>query len=59
MAGVGLNGAGKTTLVKLLCGFYDPDEGRVLLNGTDIREYTRMTTINCSAPSIRITPCWM
>lgn len=38
---VGLNGAGKTTLVKLLCGFYDPDEGRVLLNGTDIREFNR------------------
>lgn len=38
---VGLNGAGKTTLVKLLCGFYDPDEGRVLLNGTDIREFDR------------------
>ena len=41
LAIVGLNGAGKTTLVKLLCGFYDPDEGRVLLNGTDIREYNR------------------
>ena len=38
---VGLNGAGKTTLVKLLCGFYDPDEGRVTLNGTDIREFNR------------------
>ena len=33
--------AGKTTLVKLLCGFYDPDEGRVLLNGTDIRDFNR------------------
>lgn len=41
VAVVGLNGAGKTTLVKLLCGFYDPDEGRVLLNGVDIREYNR------------------
>ena len=38
---VGLNGAGKTTLVKLLCGFYDPDEGRVTLNGIDIREFDR------------------
>ena len=38
---VGLNGAGKTTLVKLMCGFCDPDEGRVLLNGVDIREYNR------------------
>ena len=38
---MGLNGAGKTTLVKLLCGFYDPTAGRVLLNGTDIREFNR------------------
>ena len=41
LAVVGLNGAGKTTLVKLLCGFYDPSEGRVLLNGEDIREFNR------------------
>lgn len=41
LAVVGLNGAGKTTLVKLLCGFYDPDEGRVLLNGIDIRQFNR------------------
>ena len=41
LAIVGLNGAGKTTLVKLLCGFLDPTEGRVLLNGTDIRIYDR------------------
>lgn len=41
LAVVGLNGAGKTTLVRLLCGFYDPDEGRVLLNGQDIREFNR------------------
>lgn len=41
IAVVGLNGAGKTTLVKLICGFYDPTEGRVLLNGEDIRKYNR------------------
>ena len=41
LAVVGLNGAGKTTLVKLLCGLYDPTRGRVLLNGTDIREFNR------------------
>ena len=41
LAIVGLNGAGKTTIVKLLCGFLDPTEGRVLLNGRDIREYNR------------------
>jgi len=41
LAIVGLNGAGKTTMIKLLCGFYDPTEGRVLLNGQDIREFNR------------------
>ena len=41
LAIVGLNGVGKTTLVKLLCGFYDPTEGRVLLNGQDIRTFNR------------------
>ena len=41
LAVVGLNGAGKTTLIKLLCGLYDPDEGRILLNGTDIRRFNR------------------
>lgn len=41
LAVVGVNGAGKTTLIKLLCGFLDPDQGAVLLNGVDIREYDR------------------
>ncbi len=41
LAVVGLNGAGKTTLVKLMCGFLDPTEGRVLLDGVDIRGYNR------------------
>ncbi len=41
LAVVGLNGAGKTTIVKLLCGFYDPTDGAVLLNGEDIRKYNR------------------
>lgn len=41
LAVVGRNGAGKTTLVKLLCGFYDPTGGAVLLNGRDIREFNR------------------
>ena len=41
LAVVGKNGAGKTTLIKLLCGFYDPTEGQVLLDGQDIRQYDR------------------
>ncbi len=36
---VGLNGAGKTTLIKLLTRLYDPDEGEILLDGRDLRDY--------------------
>lgn len=36
---VGLNGAGKTTLIKLLTRLYDPTEGRILLDGYDLKEY--------------------
>jgi len=36
---VGLNGAGKSTIVKLLLRFYDPDEGAILIDGIDAREY--------------------
>ena len=39
LALVGENGAGKTTLVKLLARLYDPDEGRILLDGLDLRDY--------------------
>jgi ATP-binding cassette subfamily B protein len=39
LALVGENGAGKTTLVKLLARLYDPDEGRICLDGHDLREY--------------------
>src|SRR5262249_2189561 len=36
---VGENGQGKTTIVKLLARLYDPTEGAILLDGTDLREY--------------------
>jgi ATP-binding cassette subfamily B protein len=39
VAFVGENGAGKTTLTKLLARLYDPTEGRILLDGVDLREY--------------------
>ena len=47
---VGANGAGKTTLLKLLCRFYDPQKGRIIVDGIDIRklavkELRRMMTV--------------
>ena len=47
LAVVGLNGAGKSTLIKLICGFLDPTEGTVLLNGQDIRQYNRRDYYKC------------
>lgn len=41
LAVVGLNGAGKTTMIKLLLRLYDPTQGYVTLNGTDIRKFKR------------------
>ena len=44
---LGLNGAGKTTLVKLICGFYQPTEGEILVNGKNISSYDREKYYNC------------
>jgi ATP-binding cassette subfamily B protein len=38
LALVGENGAGKSTVVKLLCRFYDPDAGRITVDGVDVRQ---------------------
>lgn len=38
IAFVGQNGAGKTTMIRLLCRFYDPTEGRILINGIDLKD---------------------
>lgn len=50
LAVVGINGAGKTTFIKLLCRLYEPTEGVILYNGTDIseiryEEYVRMLSV--------------
>lgn len=50
LAVVGLNGAGKSTFVKLLCGLYVPTEGRILLNGIDIRRYDKREYYELFAP---------
>ncbi|RMH52627.1 MAG: ABC transporter ATP-binding protein [Bacteroidetes bacterium] len=41
VAVVGENGAGKSTFTKLLCRFYDPQDGRVLIDGTDLRAFAQ------------------
>lgn len=44
---VGLNGSGKSTIVKLLCRFYDPTEGQILVDGIDSREYDIVALRKC------------
>ena len=46
LAVVGMNGSGKTTFIKLLCRLYDPTEGKILLNGIDIRKYNYREYMN-------------
>jgi ABC-type multidrug transport system fused ATPase/permease subunit len=41
LAVVGLNGAGKSTFIKLLCRLYEPTEGKIKLNGVDIKKYSK------------------
>ena len=50
IAVVGLNGAGKTTMIKLLLRLYDPTEGYITLNGTDIRKFRRAEYYRLFAP---------
>lgn len=52
---VGRNGAGKSTIIRLLCRFYDPDRGRITINGKDIKKIPtarlrRMLTVMFQAP---------
>ncbi len=53
LAVVGLNGAGKTTFIKLLLRLYDVTEGRILCNGTDIREFDRAEYYRLFAPAFQ------
>lgn len=56
---VGTNGAGKTTTVKLLCGFYRPDSGQILVGGQDItnlRKEDRLKLIAAVFQDIYIPP---
>lgn len=47
---VGFNGAGKTTLIKLLCGFYHPTSGEILINGVNIENIERESLAKLIAP---------
>ena len=53
LAVVGLNGAGKSTFIKLLLRLYDVTEGRILMNGTDIREFNREEYYKLFAPAFQ------
>ncbi|MGN1305887.1 MAG: ABC transporter ATP-binding protein [Oscillospiraceae bacterium] len=50
LAVVGLNGAGKSTFIKLLLRLYEPTEGEILLNGTNIKKYSKKSYYSVFAP---------
>ncbi|MGN1118708.1 MAG: ABC transporter ATP-binding protein [Oscillospiraceae bacterium] len=50
LAVVGLNGAGKSTFIKLLLRLYEPTEGEILLNGVNIREFSKRSYYRIFAP---------
>lgn len=56
---VGLNNAGKSTIVKLICRLFEPDEGRILYNGLDIRAYDNAAwqkQLSCVFQDFRLFP---
>ena len=53
LAVVGLNGAGKSTFIKLLLRLYDVTEGRILMNGTDIRRFDRTKYYRLFSPAFQ------
>lgn len=58
LAVVGLNGAGKTTFIKLLLRLYEPTEGTIYLNGTDIRKYNRKSYYSLFSPVFQDMECY-
>lgn len=58
LAVVGVNGAGKTTFIKLMMKLYEPSEGRILLNGVDIKEYNREEYFKLFSPVFQNVECF-
>lgn len=58
LAVVGVNGAGKTTFIKLIMKLYEPNEGRILLNGVDIKEYNREEYFKLFSPVFQNVECF-
>lgn len=52
---VGETGSGKTTIINLLTRFYEPDAGRILLDGVDLREITKRSLRSCMAVVLQDT----
>ena len=58
LAVVGINGAGKTTLIKLIMKLYNPTEGRILLNGRDLRDFDRDEYFKLFSPVFQNIECF-
>ena len=58
LAVVCVNGAGKTTFIKLIMKLYEPNEGRILLNGVDIKEYNREEYFKLFSPVFQNVECF-
>jgi len=52
---VGETGSGKTTVINLLSRFYEPDSGRILVDGADVREFTKASLRSCMAVVLQDT----
>lgn len=59
VAVVGENGSGKTTMIKLMCRLYEPTEGEILLNGTNIKEYAYDEYLKLFSIVFEISSCFL